>query len=248
MGLLSKESVPEIGLFDEQGQFDATAAITPDLGHVLAGGVTSATIFNVIGMYGERSGPVPSEWQRATIVVSRTLLSAREMDYWTYFAARSEDPARTWSRRLRWRRILRGGDLGARGREDRHPPAASAGDRRARAVDGLDFDRGDVRGVTFDQPIPTRYQTGRRNLWSGVINTLSQRPNIDSVMIRFWKYGGKSGDSIRITARVDDRASFHVEQTFGTSERGIYLMEVFLFYPDSGSQYSRTTLSPILVE
>jgi len=248
MGLLSKESVPEIGLFDEQGQFDATAAITPDLGHVLAGGVTSATIFNVIGQYGERSGPVPSEWQRATIVVSRTLLSAREMDYWTYFAARSEDPARTGVVGFDGVGSFEAATSGRVDVKTAIRPLRAPAIVEARAVDGLDFDRGDVRGVTFDQPIPTRYQTGRRNIWSGVINTLSQRPNIDSVMIRFWKYGGKSGDSIRITGRVDDRASFHVEQTFGATERGIYLMEVFLFYPGSGSQYSRTTLSPILVE
>src|SRR6185503_10908177 len=53
-------------------------------------------IFNVVGMYGERTGPVPSVWQRATIVVSRErLLSQREMDYWTFYAARAEDPQGT---------------------------------------------------------------------------------------------------------------------------------------------------------
>jgi hypothetical protein len=44
-------------------------------------------------MLGERSGPVDTEWHRATVIVSRDrLLSQREMDYWTFAARRLEDP------------------------------------------------------------------------------------------------------------------------------------------------------------
>jgi hypothetical protein len=35
---------------------------------------------------------------------------------------------------------------------------------------------------------------------------------------------------------------------FNESQRGVYLMEVFLFWPGSGSQYSRASLSPIIIE
>ena len=202
----------------------------------------------MIGLYGERSGPVPSEWQRATIVVSRALLSAREMDYWTYFAARSEDPARTGVLSFEGVGSFEAATSGRVDVKTDIRPLRAGALLGPRAVDGLEFHRGDVRGVTFDQPIPSRYQTGRSNLWSGVINTLSQRPNVNEVLIRFWKYGGNSGDAIRVSGRVDERASFRVEKTFGASERGLYQMDVFLFYPDSGSQFSRTSLSPILIE
>ena len=248
MGLLPRDSVPEIGLFHEQGQFDATEVTTPDVGQRLTGDMSTGTIFNVIGRYGERSGRVPSEWQRATIVVSRTLLSAREMDYWTYFAARSEDPARTGVVSYEGVGSFEAATSGRVDVKTGIRPLRAAAIVDGRAVDGLDFDRGDVRGVTFDQPIPSRFVVGRRNDWSGVINRLSQRPNVDSIIIRFWKYGGSSGDAIRISGRVDERLSFRAEKTFGASERGVYQMDVFLFYPDSGSQFSRTALSPIIVE
>jgi hypothetical protein len=79
MGILSSDDVPEITLFDEQAQFGTTR---PDAGTPVAGGTTAATVFNVIGMLGAREGPVPSDWQRATIVVTRDrLLTQAEMNY-----------------------------------------------------------------------------------------------------------------------------------------------------------------------
>ena len=125
------------------------------------------------------------------------------MDYWTYFAARSEDPARTGVVSFEGVGSFEAATSGRVDVKTDIRPLRAPAIVEARAVDGLEFDRGDVRGVTFDQPIPSRYQAGRRNIWSGVINTLSQRPNVNSVIIRFWKYGGGSGDSIRITGRVD---------------------------------------------
>ncbi len=47
-------------------------------------------------MLGARSGPAPSEWQRAIVVVSNgRLLTQREMDYWTFYAQREADPSRS---------------------------------------------------------------------------------------------------------------------------------------------------------
>ena len=91
MGVLPSGAVPEITLFDDQGQFQGTRE--PAAGTPVAGATRSATVFNVIGMLGERAGPVPTDWQRATIVVTRDrLLTQAEMDYWTFFARRIEDP------------------------------------------------------------------------------------------------------------------------------------------------------------
>ncbi len=94
MGLLAKEAVPDMILFDDQAQF--TLADVPAPGTPVGGGVRGASITAVAGLLGERSGPVPTEWNRATIVVSRgALLSQREMNYWTFYAQRSEDPNRS---------------------------------------------------------------------------------------------------------------------------------------------------------
>lgn len=91
MGILPSGAVPEVTLFDEQGQFGEDRQ--PDAGTPVAGATRTATVFNAIGMLGERQGPVPVDWQRATIVVTRDrLLTQAEMDYWTFFARRIEDP------------------------------------------------------------------------------------------------------------------------------------------------------------
>ena len=55
---LPKEQVPEITLFDQQGQFSATRSTAPAVGTAVTGTTRTATTFNVIGRLGERSGPV----------------------------------------------------------------------------------------------------------------------------------------------------------------------------------------------
>ena len=59
----------EIG--DSVAQFNPTTSVEPAVGTAIMGATRTATVYNVIGMLGERRGPVPSEWSRATIVVSR---------------------------------------------------------------------------------------------------------------------------------------------------------------------------------
>lgn len=94
MGILPKAEVPDMVLYDEQGQF--TLADPPAPGTPVAGATRTATITEVAGLLGERTGPVPAEWSRATIVVSRgALLSQREMNVWTFYAQRAEDPNRS---------------------------------------------------------------------------------------------------------------------------------------------------------
>lgn len=94
MGILPAAGVPDMVLFDDQAQF--TLANPPAPGTPVAGGVKTTNIAAVVGLHGERTGPVPTEWSRATIVVSRGgLLSQREMNYWTFYAQRSEDPNRS---------------------------------------------------------------------------------------------------------------------------------------------------------
>jgi hypothetical protein len=39
-----------------------------------------------------------------------------------------------------------------------------------------------------------------------------------------------------------------VDINFSEAQRGVYSMEVFLFWPESGAQWPRSTLTPVLVE
>jgi hypothetical protein len=248
MGLLPKESVPPVDVFEDQGQFHPTLPLTPAVGTPIAGGTRSVTVFNVIGMYGERSGAVPSVWQRATIVVSRErLLSQREMDYWTFFAARNEDPNGT-------------GVIGYDGVGSFEAATSGQVDVRADirplrspqilepiAVDGRPFDRDDVRTIQFEHDVPSRYQAGQTFSFSGKVKA-ADRSDISSILVRFWKYGGTAANEILISGRVSGGSSFRMERRVDESMRGVYGMDVYLFWPGSGSQYSRASLSPIIVE
>jgi hypothetical protein len=248
MGLIGRENVPEITLFDEQSQFDPSSATAPEPGRVLTGATRTATIFNVIGMLGERSGPVMSQWHRATVVVSRTgLLSQREMDYWTYFSQRLDDPNKT-------------GLIGYEGIGSFEAATAQRIDlqtdvRPARAaridpplmVDAPDLGRRDWRDVVFDAPIPTRYQVGDRIRWSGIVNA-PDRNDINAITIRLWKNGGTTETAIRVSASVSSASSFSAETQFRAEHRGVYQMEVYLFWPGSGVQASRMAISPITIE
>jgi hypothetical protein len=248
MGLLPRDVVPPVDIFQEQGQFSAAFVATPAPGTPVTGPSRNLTVFSLVGMHGERSGPVPSVWQRATIVVSRDrLLSQREMDYWTFFAARSEDPAGT-------------GVVGYDGVGSFESASSGMVDVRTdirplRApqildpfvVDGRAFDRDDVRTIQFDHDLPSRYKVGETFTFAGKVKA-ADRSDISSITIRLRKYDGSTADAIRINGGVHGGSSFRMEHRFDGSQRGVYLMEIFLFWPGSGSQYSRASLSPIIIE
>ena len=248
MGLLPKDAVPPVDVFEEQGQFNPTSVTTPLVGTPITGGSRSVTVFNVIGMHGERSGPVPSVWQRAAIVVSRDrLLSQREMDYWTFFAARAEDPRGT-------------GVVGYDGVGSFEAATSGLVDVRAdvrplRApqivepfqVEGRAFDREDLRSIRFDQELPSRFEAGRTFTFSGAVKA-PDRSDFSDIIIRLWKYGGSTSDAIRIDGRVSSDSTFRMERRFDPSQRGVYLMQLYLFWPGSGTQFSRASLSPIIIE
>jgi hypothetical protein len=248
MGLLPRDAVPPVDVFQDQSQFSATSATTPAVGTPITGASRNVTVFNVIGMHGERTGPVPSVWQRATIVVSRErLISQREMDYWTFFAARAEDPAGTGVVGFEG---VGSFEAATSGLVDIHSdirPLRTPQIVEPFAVDHRPFDRDDVRTIQFDHEIPSRYEVGRSFRFSGTVKA-ADRSDISSITIRFWKFGGTTNDAIRINGGVSGGSRFSMERTFTDAQRGLYLMEVFLFWPGSGSQFSRASLSPILIE
>jgi hypothetical protein len=247
MGLIPKEDVPTITLFDQQNQID-TAMPAPAAGTAVTGATRTATIFNVVGMLGERSGPVDTEWHRATVVVTKDrLLTDLEMDYWTFAARRLEDPNNA-------------GVVGYDGagsfevangkridlRTDIRP---LSGDALVETfdVDHPRFGQRDWRDVIFDSEVPSRYRIGDRVRWSGVV-TARDRSDINRILIRFWKSGGTSDDAIDVWASVSSRSTFIAETHFEPAHAGTYLMDVLLFWPGSGPQSSRAALSPITID
>ena len=243
MGLLSRDQVPAADLFADQGQFSSG---TPAVGTAVAGTTRSVTAFNVVGMLGERAGPVPTEWRRAVIVVSDRLLTAREMDYWTFYTARSEDPLQTgvvgydgvgsFDAATGWRV-----DLQSWIRPLRAPAIDEAFD-----VDTRSFDRDDVRGVEFDTLVSSRYRVGERVGWTGLVKA-ADRSDVSQISIILRKYG-EPASRLRFDGEISARSTFEISGHLNESDRGVYQMEVYLFWPGGGPQYSRNNLSPIVIE
>jgi len=199
-------------------------------------------------MLGERSGPVDAEWHRATVIVSQDrLLSPREMDYWTFAVKRLEDP--TGAGVVGYDgvgslEVASGNRLDLR--TDIRPLSAAALSETFE-VDYPTLGRRDWRDVVFDTDVATHYRIGQRVQWSGVVSA-RDRSDINQILIRLWKRGGTTADAIRASASVSSRSSFIAETQFQPNQAGIYLMEVFLYWPGSGAQFSRAALSPIVVD
>lgn len=244
MGLMPKEAVPEITLFDQQDQFDPLTSSSPDVGKAVVGSSRTATIYNVIGMLGERSGPVDRQWNRATIVVTRDrLLTDLEMSYWTFAVRRLEDPNGAGIVAYDGSASF---DVSTNGlidlRTDVRPLSGPIGPD-AFDVDFPAFGRTDWRDVVFDNAVPSHYRIGERIRWSGEVRA-RDRSDFTSMTIRFWN--GRAEDAIRVNGTLS-RNSFSLETQFAPNHAGVYLMEVFLFWPNSGSQYSRAALSPVVI-
>jgi hypothetical protein len=246
MGLISKEQVPEITLFNDQGQFGSQRS--PEPGSGVNGATQSATVFNIIGMLGNREGPTPGQWHRAVVVVSREgLLSQKEMDYWTFFAQRTEDPNGTGvlsydgfgsfdmatDRRIDLRHAVR-------------PRTAGPIDQPL-PVDFPDFAETDWRDVRFETAVASRYRTGERVRVSGRV-TATDRNDYVQILLRFRKYGGSPDEAIQVRGPVSSAGSFILEHQFEPSQRGRYTMEVFLFWEGAPAQYPRASATVVTVE
>jgi hypothetical protein len=248
MGKLPPEDVPQLTLFDDQAQFEPDTASEPAPGTLVTGGHQSVTVFAAIGAYGPRSGPSPDVWRRATIVVSRdALLSQRELDYWTYFAQRLEDPQKSGVisydghpsfDEAVWKMV----DL-----QTGIKPKVLSAIVQPLPVDNPSFGPMDWRGVVFDAPVPSHYDVRRRVRVSGRV-TAEDRRDFDDILVRFWKYGGAEADAIRVWGRIRSRGNFDLDFEFRDGQQGRYIMEVFLFWPKSGAQYPRGQLTPIIVK
>ena len=245
MGILSSDDVPEITLFDDQAQFQGNTR--PGAGTPVAGGTTTATVFNVIGMLGAREGPVPADWQRATIVVTRDrLLTQAEMNYWNFFARRIEDPNQTGV--ASWDGIPsfdasteRAIDLVTSIR-----PLAAAPLESSLDVDYPELDGTSWRGVAFDAPVKTRYAVGETVRLSGRV-TAVDRTDFHQLLLIFSPNDGLSGETLQVRADISAAGTFILDFQFEAQHAGTHAMAMYLFWPDAPSQFPRSSVTPIVV-
>ena len=253
MYVLGKIPIEQLGtqlIFQDQGQFgnDRNA---PQVGTRLQGSVEEVTTGAILGRHGSRGGPSPTEWRRATVVVSRdALLSDEEMSYYSFFAQRLADPDGTGVPSYEGFVSF---DAATQNTVDLQTDVTSsaltgvAPGSTLVEVTAPEFGRRDWRGVEFYAPVPSRFSTNRAVQLTGRV-TATDRTDFNEVLIRFWKSGGNSSDAVRVLVPVSRAGTFAADVQFSGSQRGLYSMEVFLLWSNAPPQSARTRVTPILVE
>lgn len=246
MGLLAPEDVPEVIVFEDQAQL-GPGLVTPAEGTPISGPFRRITVNDLLAAHGPRSGPVPGEWRRALVLVSRDgLASPEEMDYWNFFAARLEDPHRTgvasYEGYVSIERSTDGRvDLQARLVPAVHPPVEQVHD-----VDFPPFGVRDCPDVVFEQPVPSHYVV--REAVSLAARVLVRDRDYSQALLRFWKAGGTSDDAVSFWEPVSPSGSLTPRLVFREGEEGLYRLELFLFWPDAEPQHPRCSLTVVTVE
>lgn len=246
MGLLDTAAVPEMLVFEDQGQFTETdSSAAPDTGTAVEGGTRRVHVNDVLAEHGVRTGPVDGSWSRVTVVVSRDgLLSREEMSYWNFLAARhaAAEGVTSWEGVPSFFEATGGA---VRLRTD-VTPRRRAKVRQAIEAAPRSVDPDEFRGVRLDEPLPTSIAAGETVTIAGTV-TATDRDDFSGACVRWSRYGAARDDQIFECGRVSAAGRFAVPHTFTAGEAGRYALQIFLFWPDSGPQYPRANVSTIRV-
>ena len=224
MGLIGAEEVPEMVVFEDQGQFEEEFATAPAIGTAVEGGTTAVHISDILGQHGTRSGPVDDSWRRVTIVVSRNeLISAEEMDYWNFFAARHEarSGATTFGGMPAFHEAT-GGRATLDTTVERFDGSRIVNDPPLQ-VSNVPIDPGEFRGVRLDAEIPGSMRVGQTLTFAGAI-TSSDAADVVEVCVRQVHTGGpvdEEGNDTRVVTTCDEPAGnrFSMSLTFDRATR-----------------------------
>jgi hypothetical protein len=246
MGKLDASQVPNFVVFSDQGQFDADTASSPDVGTHVTGDAQLVGIDDVIRIHGVRNGPSPSTWRRATVVVSRDrLVSPREMDYWNFFAQRLADRTRSNPPTLKGYGSFRAATQNTVTLTTNTQPLTQPPLPELLDTAGTPFGPASWRGVAFSTAVSSNVHVGELTTLSGRV-TARDAVDFNLISVFFYKIDGSS--SIRFDGTVGRSGDFAITVRFTDAQRGSYYMAVYLYWPNSGSQYARASVSTITVE
>ena len=224
MGLIGPEEVPQMVVFENQGQFSEDSSSAPDVGTVVEGNTRAVHISDILAQHGMRSGPMDDSWRRVTIVVSRNeLLSPEEMDYWNFFAARHEarSGATTFGGMPAFYEAT-GGRATLDTTVEKFSGSRIVNDPPLQVSD-VPIDRGEFRGVQLDEAIPGAMTAGESITFAGTV-TSSDAADVVEVCVEQVHVGGppdEEGNDIRIVTACDEPAGnrFSMSLTFDQAGR-----------------------------
>jgi hypothetical protein len=99
--------------------------------------------------------------------------------------------------------------------------------------------------VTFATAIPSRFLVNQPVTVTGHV-TASDRADFSQITLGFWLVNATTPVNFR--GGISRAGDFSLPIRFTDSQRGSYQMSVYLFWPGSGSQFPRSSVSTIVVE
>ena len=255
MGLIRAADVPEMVVFENQGQFSEDSAAAPPVGTVVEGEARQVHINDIMAQHGTRDGPVDASWRRATIVVSRDEpLSVEEMSYWNFFAARHEAQSG----------VTTFGGMpsfyeATGGRAPLHTGLTTlSGERVANRpplqVSNVPIDPGEFRGVLLDEAIPGSMTAGTRLTFAGTL-TSSAAADVVEICVEQVHIGGPpddEGNDIRVVTACDEPAGNRFSMPLTFDQAGRYGLQVDLTIQPDGeaepTEVSSSFMTGITVE
>ena len=177
-----------------------------------------------------------------TVVVSRDgLLSAEEMSYWNFYAARHAATGGTTT----WEGVpsffeATGGEVPLR--TDVTPL------RTAKVVETFETGNmpiapGELRDVELDAAVPGRFTVGETVTIEGAVLT-DERADVNIACVN-WTHPGAPVGLEACDAIVGDR--FSISYQFTARDIGHRALALYLYHPDSGLQLPRASISGITV-
>ncbi len=235
MGLIGPEAVPGLLVFENQGQFDEADSAAPAAGTAIEGSWRRVHVNDILAEHGPRRGPVDDAWSRVSVVVSRDgLLSAEEISYWNFFAARHEATAGTTT----WEGVpsffeATGGAVPLR--TDVTPTSAA---KIAATVETGDMPvaPGEFRGVQLDAPVPARIAVGESVTIAGTVTTM-ERDDFTHACAAWTLPGTFRAQLFECDSIAGNR--FSIPHRFAAADAGRHQLQIFLYYPDPGSPSPR---------
>ena len=239
MGLIGPEELPEMVVFEEQGQF----AAAPDVGTAVEGEGRAVHFNDVLALHGARSGPVDSSWRRATIVVSRSRpLSAEEMNYWNFFAARhaARSGVTTFGGMPSFHEAT-GGRAVLDTAVERPDGSRIVNDPPLRVSD-VPIDPGEFRIVRLDEPVPGAMTAGERITFAGRVTSTAAADVVEVCVGQVHIDGppDEDGDGFRTVTACDEVSGyrFSIPLTFDRGRHGLQVQ--LTTRADEGAEPDRT--------
>ena len=244
MGLLGPEEVPEMVVFENQGQFSEDSSSAPDVGTVVEGNTRAVHISDILAQHGTRSGPMDDSWRRVTIVVSRNeLLSLEEMDYWNFFAARHEtrSGATTFGGMPAFYEAT-GGRATLDTTIEKFSGSRIVNDPPLQVSD-VPIDRREFRGVQLEAPVPGAMTTGEEMTFAGRLVS-DEAADVTEVCVRQAHIGGPpddEGNDIRVVNACDEPAGNRFSMQLKFDQPGRYALQIrFATQPNDAAEPNET--------